>query len=270
MYFKHQKDGYPVSFITGISASNHAFIQVITNNGSYYFTYPKADFEYGETIKIGGSLFFKDGVKIHIEENDVLIRGEIRYIDLTPIRYDIMGPFKYLPIQCRHKIASLHHHLDGILNINGEIIDFTGGVGYIEGDSGTSFPKNYTWVQCNDFPEKACITAAVANIPFAGFHFKGCVCIVYIHGVEYRLATYLGVNILDCDKNRIVLKQDKLRLEIDIYEGQDHKLIAPVKGSMIREIHERIVCGAKFKFVNDGKVMFEQYSENASFEYVKN
>lgn len=243
---------------------------MITNDKSYYFTYPTADCEYGETIKISSSLFSQNGVLIHIEKNGILIRGEIKYTDLTPIQYDIMGPFRYLPMQCRHKITSLHHRLDGILTINDETIDFTGGVGYIEGDSGTSFPKNYVWVQCNDFPEKACITAAVADIPFVGLHFRGCVCIVYIHGIEYRLATYRGVKICVCVKNKIVLKQGNFCLEIDIGEGQNHRLIAPVKGDMVREIHERIVCGAQFRFINDRKVMFEQYSENASFEYVEN
>jgi hypothetical protein len=38
---------------------------------------------------------------------------------------------------------------------------------------------------------------------------------------------------------------------------------------MVREIRERIVCGAQFRFMNDGKVVFERYSENASFEYVE-
>ena len=35
-----------------------------------------------------------------------------------------------------------------------QTIDFTNGVGYIEGDSGTSFPESYVWVHCNDFSEK--------------------------------------------------------------------------------------------------------------------
>jgi hypothetical protein len=171
-------------------------------------------------------------------------------------------------MQCTHKIASLHHRLDGGLNVCGEKIDFTGGVGYIEGDSGVSFPRDYMWVQCNDFPEKACVTAAVADIPFAGFRFRGCICIVYIGGVEYRMATYLGVKIIRCDENHIILEQGKLRLEIEIGSRVGHKLIAPENGRMVREFRECIICDARFKFMRDGVVLFDRHSANASFEYV--
>ena len=92
MYYKHQKGANTVSFIAGVSVNNHAFIQVITNEKSYYFTYSLSDCEYGEIIKIGGNIFSEDGVKICIEERDVSICGEIKYAELTPLKYDIMGP----------------------------------------------------------------------------------------------------------------------------------------------------------------------------------
>jgi len=269
MYYKHQKGKHTVSVITGISVNNFAFIQVIANNVSYFFKYETTECEFGEITKIGKNVFSKDGIRIDIENNGVSIKGEIKYTDLTPIRYDIMGPFKFVPMECTHKIASLHHRLEGNLEMNGEIIDFSGGIGYIEGDSGKSFPKSYIWIQSNDFSEKACITVSTADIPFAGFHFRGCICIVYINGIEYRLATYLGVKILVCNENNIVLKQGKLRLEIEIGEGKDHKLIAPVNGKMVKDIYERIICRAKFRFLKNGKVLFEQSSENASFELVE-
>lgn len=268
MYYKHQKDEHTISIIAGVSAGSHAFIQVITNSDSYYFSYPLAACEFGETTLIAGNIFSKSGVKIDINAGGVVICGEVEYAEPTPIRYDIMGPFKYLPMECRHKVLSLHHRVYGGLSINGEFIDLSGGVGYIEGDAGISFPKRYTWLQCNDFTEKACITAAVAEIPLAGLRFRGCICVVYFNDTEYRLATYLGVKILCCDENRVVLKQGNLRLEIEVDTGTEHKLIAPDRGEMIREIRERIVCGARFCFKIGGEILFEQHSKNASFEKV--
>ena len=269
-YYKHQKGGHTVSVIAGISAGSHAFIQVITNKESYYFSYPISDCEYRGTVRrIGGSVFSKDGVKINIDDEGVRIYGEIKYTQLTPIRYDIMGPFKYLPMECRHSITSLRHRLDGSLTICGESVDFNGGVGYIEGDSGTSFPKSYVWIQCSDFPDKACIMASAADIPFAGLHFRGCICVIYINGIEYRFATYLGGKILYCDENRIVIKQGELLLEAEVEPGRGHKLIAPEKGEMVREIRERIVCGARFRFKKGGKILFDRHTQNASFEYVR-
>ena len=268
MYYKHQKCNHTVSFIAGDSSKSHAFIQVITNRDSYYFNYSSPVTVIDDTVLIGGSVFSNDGIKIKIEEKGVSIGGWIKYARLTPIRYDIMGPFKYLPMQCKHKIVSLHHRLEGRLCINGETFDFTGGIGYMEGDFGVSFPKSYVWIQCNDFPKKVCIMASVADIPFAGFHFRGCICIIYLRETEYRLATYLGARILVCNENKIIIEQGKLRLEVEIEAGAGHKLLAPEKGAMSREIRERIVCGARFRFVRGGEVLFAQASENASFEYV--
>jgi len=267
-YFKHQKGGRTVALIAGTSAGNHAFIQIITNEFSHCLNYPAPDHTPGDIIRVGGSIFSLNGVSLDIEGKDISVRGEIGYAGQTPLRYDVMGPFRYLPMQCRHRIHSLHHRLCGSLAICGEYIDFTGGTGYIEGDSGISFPRSYMWVQCNDFPEKACIMASVADIPLAGLRFRGCVCVVWLGGVEYRLATYLGVKILHCDENRVVLKQGSLCLEINIAGGTGHALAAPVQGEMAGEINERIVCGAQFRFMKGGKVLFEQHSENASFEYV--
>ena len=269
MYYKHQKDEHTVAIIAGLSSGNHAFIQIITNNKSYYFEYPLTVCKFGETIEIADNTFSSDGVKININENGVLICGEIEYTELTPIKYDIMGPFKYLPMECRHKILSLHHRLDGGLAFNGQFIDFTGGIGYIEGDSGKSFPKSYAWIQCNDFSEKACVSVSIADIPFAGLRFRGCIAVVYFNGAEYRMATYLGVKIICCDENRIIIRQGKLRLDIEIGAGTEYKLIAPDKGKMNREIRECIVCGAKFRFMKGETTLFEQKTTKASFEYVR-
>ena len=268
MYYKHQKGGNTVSFIAGTTAE-HAFIQVITNKKSYYFKYPLPAAKQENGYRIGGNIFSERGVILDIRKGDILISGRIRYSALIPIKYGIMGPFKYLPMQCRHKISSLYHRLDGKLNICGEELDLTGGVGYIEGDSGRSFPKSYAWIQCSDFPEKACVTLSVADVPFMGMNFPGCICVVYFRGAEYRLATYLGVKIIRCDEKRIVIEQGKLRLEIELNAGVGHKLRAPENGKMVREIRECIVCGARFKFIKSGNVLFDWYSENASFECMK-
>ena len=266
-YYKHQLGGAVLSLIAGTSA-DEAFVQVITNRDSHYVKYPLPGCGAGETFRIGENSFSRNGVHLDIEEQGFSIRGDIKYGSLTPLRYDIMGPFRCLPMACRHKIVSLRHSVDGGLTVNGQAMDFTGGTGYIEGDSGGSFPKSYLWIQCNDFPRDACVTVSVADVPFAGLHFRGCIAVVYLDGMEYRLATYLGVRILVCNKSRVVLKQGRLRLEIDIHAGTGHKLLAPAKGAMVREIRERIACPARFRFLKGNELMFDESSQNASFEYV--
>ena len=267
LYFKHQKDDRSVSFIAG-SSDDHAFIQVITNDGSHYIRYPLSAHVHTQTVAVGDSVFSRRGVNIRIDEPDLSINGEIKYSGLTPLRYDIMGPFRYLPMQCSHRIISLHHKLEGSVTIDGETIDFIGGAGYVEGDKGASFPKNYMWVQCNDFAQKACVTLSVADVPFAGLCFRGCVGVVYFGDTEYRFATYLGAKIVCCNENLIIIKQGKLLLEIEIDAGTGHGLLAPDNGEMTRHIRERIACGAKFRLTRGSETLFEKRSQNASFERV--
>lgn len=265
-YFKHQKGGRSLAIVAG-TGLDHAFLQVLGPGTSLYFRYPLSLYVPGETVKIGGSLFSRDGVSVRAQGPDGSVCGDLRYTEQTPLRYDIMGPFRFLPMQCRHRIVSLHHRLSGSLAIDGETVDLTGGIGYMEGDSGRSFPKRYAWIQCNDFPEKACVTVSVADIPLGRMSFRGCIGVLYFHGAEHRLATYLGARVLVCAENRIVLRQGALCLEIEIDGGAGQKLLAPAEGKMVREIRERLSCGAHFQLTRDGKVLFEQASGGASFEY---
>jgi tocopherol cyclase len=259
-YFKHQKGNQTVALIPGIS-KEFPFIQVITNKKSFNFKFDKI--EMGTTINIGGCQFSEKGIKINTD----IMQGEISYTDLTPIKYDIMGPFKFFPMQCRHGVVSMHHKIDGYLTIEGRKFDFSDGVGYIEKDSGTSFPKKYLWIHCNDFSEKCSIMASVAHIPFLGLEFMGCICAVVYKQKEYRFATYLGVKIVSYTENLLILKQGKYRLEIEIKSKNAHHLYAPKKGQMIDIIHESNSSFARFKLYSNESIVFELESENTSFEF---
>ncbi|MDP4117699.1 MAG: hypothetical protein Q8873_00700 [Bacillota bacterium] len=141
-YFKLQKDDNLIAFIPGRCRDN-AFIQVVTCDKSYNFNYPLSEYRKREIINVGNNKFSMDGMKVNIGN---LIKANIKYNNITPIKYDIMGPFKYLPMQCRHSVISMRHDLTGSVTVDGRTIDLTGGIGYIEADSGNSFPKSYLWL----------------------------------------------------------------------------------------------------------------------------
>lgn len=162
----------------------------------------------------------------------------------------------------------MKHAVHGKITLNGEIFNFDDGVGYIETDSGYSFPEGYTWIHCNDFKENCSIMAAVAKIPFYGLNFWGCICVVWLDGKEYRLATYKGVKIIRCEHNIIELKQGKYRLLIEANQRDAHSLAAPQLGKMSRMIKESAACPAKFLFTENDKVIFSSDSIYASYEYM--
>ena len=197
------------------------------------------------------------------------MQGHFNYTAFTPIKYDIMGPFALIPnMECNHGIISLHHFVNGSMEINGEMIGFYDGNGYVEKDWGSSFPKSYTWIQCNDFKDRTSIVVSAAHIPFCGFSFEGLIAIVYYLGKEYRLATYNGGRTLYANEGQVLLKKGPYHLRITISKSHGHPLRAPDLGHMSRVIHERPSCPALFEFFHGQKKLFEKQSNFASFEHV--
>ncbi|MEG2295733.1 MAG: tocopherol cyclase family protein [Oscillospiraceae bacterium] len=267
-YYKLHKENFTIVFIPGI-AQDMPFIQIITNENTFYIPYKKDDFKVTNKVVIGNNLFSHLGLQVDIETDTIKIKGRVTFHRMTPLNYDIMGPFSKLPMECRHGVLSMHHRLKGSLTVNNKVIDLTNGTGYCEKDSGISFPKTYLWLQCNDFSKKASIMVSIADIPFLGFTFKGCIAVLYFNNTEYRFATYLGVKILHYSKTHIVLKQGCYQLEIHGNPAQGHKLAAPTNGKMERTIYETLSCSAYFRFYKKGKLLFDEHSSYTSFEFVE-
>lgn len=277
-YFKHQFNDFNIAFISGINIDKngfkYAFIQIITDKASYYITYDYKDFQISDDksiIKIKDNIFSKRGIILNILSSEIIVKGALNYSGITPIKYDIMGPFSIFPfMECNHGIISLYHKVNGKLSINYRDIIIKNGIGYIEKDWGRSFPKSYMWIQANSFKnQKISIVVSIADIPFLGFEFKGCIAVVYYNGKEYRMATYNGVKIIDYNEKGLTIKKGKYKLNIDIEENYPQKLLAPDGGEMIRTIYENLSCRARFTFYKNKEQLFEIESNNVSFEYVK-
>jgi len=265
-YYKHHANGKSLALIPG-RAVDHAFVQIVTNERTHYVNYPLSAYHPGDILRVGNSTFSRFGIRVDIDHPDVKLSGEVRYRNLTPIRGDIMGPFRWFPMECRHGIISMDHSLEGALTLDGIRIDLSGGRGYIESDSGSSFPKGYTWVQCNDFDANCSITAAVARIPFYGLRFWGHICVVWLDGVEYRLATYNGGKVIRTGPGIIELKRGNYQLSVTVDDFDGLHLSAPRFGEMSHSIRETLSCPAHFRFTEGSRVLFDRESEHASYEY---
>lgn len=275
-YFKHQSGDKMISFIPGVhipqKGKPFAFIQIITNDQSHFIKYPFNQFYAAKNrlyIKIGNNIFSKEGVFLSITSPILRVKGRITYGKFTPIKYNIMGPFSLIPnMECNHGIVSMNHMTHGSIKINDNTISFNAGNGYIEKDWGCSFPKSYTWVQCNDFRDNTSIVVSTAHIPFCGHSFKGLIAVVSYKGKEYRFATYNGGKIIYAHEGQLLLKKGCYYLRITIPKGSGYPLKAPHLGDMTRIIHERPSCPALFEFFIGKRRIFIKHSSNASFEYV--
>lgn len=271
-YYKQRADDYMIAFIPG-RADSGAFIQVIDSYGTRSFGMPDF-YAYGDTVRTGNCIFSPRGLKVELPG----IRGVLKYSGITPLKYDIMGPFSVLPMQCSHGIVSMYHTANGRLEVDGTLHSFKNAAGYIEKDCGRSFPRSYLWIQCNSFsPSGAFIQASatafmqafmlsIAHIPFLGASFTGCICVLIYGGKEYRFATYLGVRIIS-DNDRIILTQGKMQLEIVCYPLCDGKeLSAPQMGRMNESVRESCDAYLKLTLTESGKILAELESRYATYE----
>lgn len=271
-YFKCQSKGQTLAVIPSVHAAGGnrwACIQIISNDGNWAAQLP---YEHvlarreGPCAIMDGNVFSSRGFRLDLHADGLSAEGFVRFGPLSPIRYDIMGPFRYVPfMECRHSVYSMRHRVNGRLRVNGTDYNFQNGVGYLEGDRGRSFPNHYVWTQCC-FPGGSLMLSA-AEIPLGPGRFTGVIGVVQLEGKEYRLATYLGAKVAGIGGNKITVRQGGLVFTASLLEKKAFSLQAPVAGAMGRMIKENVSCRACYRFSKNGRTLLDFETQNASFEY---
>ena len=284
-----------ISFIPGISLFHgdyHSFIQYIfvsidknnkrtTKTG--YVRFKLEDFKFHQNpfrISIGENTFSESRVSINIKDKDCDINADINLGTFTPLKKsvicpNIMGFFAYIPnMECYHGVISMNHEVSGKIKINNEEIDFNRGKGYIEKDWGTSFPKEYLWIQCNNFEDKGTsVFLSVADIPFGKKSFRGYIVNLLVHGKQHRFATYnnskLEIEEINDKKIKISLENKDGILKIEGRLTQPCGLMAPKKGEMNIPVKEELSGEVKLYFLNKrNKQIYEGKGSIAGIEVV--
>ena len=259
-YYKHvsQDEKTVVSFIPDVSFAiddAHSFVQYIyvslDEKGKKviktgYFRYPLEDFVASDkpfSIRVADNYFSESEITVKMSDDNIKVEGTMIFDSLLPIKKsflmpNIMGFFAYVPkMECYHGIISMNHILHGKLTIDQKEIGFDEGKGYIEKDWGTSFPKRYIWIQCNNFKNKnTSVFLSMADIPFMGKSFFGHICNLVIDDHEYRFATYnnskLKIEMITDQKIILSIEKNKTKLRIEANLSNTGDLIAPQHGKM--------------------------------------
>ena len=262
-------------------------IQVITKRESYYRTFPIKEFRINREkgiMKIGENLFSRKGIRMKLEmdkisdeakmKNDtdkkksVMITGVLRFGEFRELKHDIMGPFDHIPhLECRHAVYSMRHTVNGKMKLGKETIQFQNGTGYMEGDSGTSFPERYIWTQ-HFLPEGSMMLAA-ATVPFAGSSFTGTIGFLCYGKRVYRFATYLGASVKKMEEKELMIRQGKYRLCVRFPEGAGNTLKAPDKGQMTRKVREEVSGRAEYTLIYRKRVLLHEVTNCAAIEFEK-
>lgn len=249
-----------------------ASLQVVTGCRAWQLDFPQEAFEAsGDTfcVRLGRSVFSSGGMALDFDASGLVLRGRLDFGPLTPLASDIMGPFRlFSGMECAHGVVSMAHPLSGQVMLNGELLDFDGGIGYIETDRGCSFPSAYLWTQCLwTQPQPVSLMCAVATIPLPVAHFTGCICAICCGGREFRLATYRGARAERWSEEGAVIRQGRYRLEIDVLSAQGLPLRAPVQGEMTRTIRESLCAKVRYRFSDREQLLFDHTDDGAGFEF---
>lgn len=258
-YFKHVAAdiSQTISFIPGVSLTHkdsHAFIQIMNGHTgrTNYIRYPLDKFKWDRkqmVIKVGSSEFTGNHSILNIEDAEIRVTGQIDYHNVvkypgTLFSPGIMGWYSFVPfMECNHGIVSVVHDLSGAVSIDGNLIDFNNGKGYIEKDWGVSFPEAWIWIQSNNFPEHdTSFSFSIAKIPWLGSFFIGFISFLYLRKKFYLFATYNRsvVSEVTHDRSKIEIKAKNKDyvLKIRVIKNSFGDLRAPVAGEMSRRIKE--------------------------------
>ena len=285
-----------ISIIPGISKGSldsHAFIQSIityeqdgnTILKTKYHRFSINEFKYADEpfcLTIGNNTFKNEGIKLDLMNDEYAIKGRIRFSKFTKIKRNAFSPtamgfFAYLPfMECYHDIMSMNHNIKGLLTVNNKVFDFNNGKGYIEKDWGTSFPKEYIWLQSNHFDyTDTSIMFSLAHIPFLGASFQGFICNFTYNNQEYRFATYNNSKIACVNysggKLEVIIVRGAYRLIIKAEIGQDSAALkAPIKGNMNILIKEGLCGLVDLELLKNSKTLFEGKGNPCAIEIQKN
>ena len=276
---------YKVAIIPGVILGHdaHAFLQVLdgVDGTTAYLKFPVQDFRADDqnfAIEIGENRFDDSHLYLTLDDPQSQLEGEIHLGQLNPwpvtwFSPGIMGWYAWVPrMECYHGVLSFSHSLQGTLTLNGKVMGFSGGRGYIEKDRGQAFPEAWVWFQSNHFASaSACITASVAIIPWIGNAFRGFIVGFWLNGKLHRFATYSGARIesLQIYDNHVdwVLKNRQHRLFLTACRVQGGLLRGPTRLDMGQRVLETLNATVQVRLETlEGSLIFEGVGAHTGLE----
>jgi hypothetical protein len=274
---------FAFALIPGISRGKegqaHAFIQEMDGKQYkvVYHEFSAEAFRPEENsfeVRLGDNFFSAEEVRLALPR----LKGQLKMSSLhhwpkmlgAP---GIMGWYSFVPfMECYHGVVSMHHELSGSLEVDGQMVDFSGGKGYLEKDWGKSFPSSWIWLQSNHFDHDSPVSvmASVANIPWLNGHFIGYIVGFLLDGHLYRFATYTGARMkarLGEEEVFISFKDAKHRLELTAHrKGGSGTLISPLSGEMVGKVNESLSSTVEVKLFRGESLLFEGTGRNTGLE----
>ncbi|MFH5835612.1 tocopherol cyclase family protein [Proteiniclasticum sp. C24MP] len=251
-----QKNDLMFSVIWGYTThkeTSHAFLQFTSSldQKTSYIWFPIEELSYEKdpfVLHIGKNRLTEKGMVLDFLMDGIPVKGEFLFSDLTPIRKSffrpgIMGWLTLFPNECNHSITSMDHAVNGVLHIGERTWFVDQASGYVEKDWGTGFPREYVWVQANDWKESS-VVFSYATVPVLGQHARGFFLVLHHEGKEYRFSSIEGSRMLHFkvrgDSFVAILGKGKHRVVIKAKQAHPVALVSPDHGEMKAKIKESL------------------------------
>ncbi|ETA80154.1 tocopherol cyclase family protein [Youngiibacter fragilis] len=275
-------NGLMISVIWGYSThkdSKHAFIQFQNSlhHNTKYISYPIDDLKWKTdpfVLQIGKNELSETGMILDFELEGIPVRGDFHFSSFSPIKNsflkpNIMGWLAYFPNECNHSIISMDHKVTGSIKIGNQSWEMQDARGYIEKDWGTGFPKEYVWVQANDW-EKSSVAFSYATVPILGKYAKGFFLVLHHDGKEYRFTSIEGSKLADFnvsnDSFRATVEKKGIRITLKAKQTNPIFLASPVHGEMKSHIKESLDGTLELVLVISGETIISLSTHRASID----
>jgi hypothetical protein len=262
------------------NGNQQAFIQILDGKKltAEYHMFEAQEFQTVATkfeVKLVNNVFTGATMRLDLPE----IKGALSFVNQVkwPNKWyspGIMGPYSFVPfMECYHGILSMDHGINGQLTIHNEIVDFTGGKGYMEKDWGHSFPSAYIWMQTNHFSQpNVSLKASVAKIPWLKSSFVGFIAGLWLNNELIEFTTYNGSQLkksfVDTYKVELILENSNYKLEIKAKRHKTTALASPILGFMDGRINESMTSTIHVLLFHkkSQKIVFQDTGRNAGLE----
>lgn len=286
---------YKFAFIPGIAlgqnpSQNHSFIQIINGKDIDYkylkfdeksFRYNNKDFK----ININSNMFSLEKISLSLnystKKGKSKIKGILKFKNIVSwpdslINPGSMGFYNYLLfMECYSQVCALDGEIEGYLEVDGDIVDFTGGRVYIEKNWGKSFPKSWIWIQSNSFENKSVsVTCSLATIPFPIKNFRGFLIGVTLNGkfLSFTTINNSKLNLKKSGKDiELIVSKGSLQLTLKTVTNLSDFVLcmAPKNGTMVPLVKETLSGSVEMilEDVASGNILFRGIGKNTGIEY---
>ncbi len=257
--------GESYAFIIGISKGTnpHSFVQVLTHGdcSSQYVKYDNYKFDASDSklhVRLDKNHLSLSEFTVDIDTPEITVKGRLSFHSVlkwpdSRLCPGSMGVFNHIGcLECYTQVCIQHALADGILEINGKTVDFSGAHVYMEKNHGRSFPKRWLWLQASHFSDRrATLSVSLGRVPFLFTAFDGVIAALTVDGRFYKFTTMNNTSHRFHQKDDggvLVLVNAEHLLKVRIYAnaiGDNTPFISlrsPQNGSMSGTVRESITA----------------------------